>query len=136
MKVIIAGSRNINNQKLIEDAINESGFEITQVISGGCRGVDKGGEFWAANNNIPCRIISANWDQFGKSAGFIRNENMSNIAEALIALWEIDENGNGSKGTRNMINIARNKNLKVFVKEIRKNKQIDELPLFKNDKIG
>ena len=111
MKIIIAGTRTFTDYEFLKKAIQESGIQITQVISGGARGVDALGERYAKEMNIPCRIVSANWDQFGKAAGYIRNENMAKIAEGLIAIWDGE-----SKGTRNMINIAKERSLKVFVK--------------------
>jgi hypothetical protein len=111
MKVIIAGSREVTDYSLIESAIAESGFETTQIISGGARGVDKLGEQYAKEKNVPCRVMTANWDQYGKAAGYIRNEQMAEVADALIAIWD-----GKSKGTFNMINIAKKKNLKVFIK--------------------
>ena len=40
MKVIIAGSRNFTDYKVLQDAIKNSGFKITEVVSGGAKGVD------------------------------------------------------------------------------------------------
>lgn len=105
MRVIIAGSRDITDFSLIEKAVKNSGFNITEVISGGARGVDKLGEFWAKKHNIPCTIFHAKWDQLGKKAGPIRNQEMADYANsdptiqgALIAVW------NGvSTGTKDMI---------------------------------
>jgi hypothetical protein len=88
MKTIIAGSREIKDLGIIERAVKESEFEVTSVTSGGARGVDKTGEEWASKNNLPCEVISANWDTFGKAAGYIRNEEMAQCSEALIAVWD------------------------------------------------
>lgn len=41
MKVIIAGSRTIEDGSLIEQAVQESGFAITEVVSGCAPGVDR-----------------------------------------------------------------------------------------------
>lgn len=125
MKVIIAGSRKITDYEILKQAIIESGFEISQIISGGARGADALGEKYAKEHNIPVRVMSANWDFYGKSAGYIRNEEMAKTGEALIALWDGE-----SKGTRNMISIAKRNNLKIFVKEIKNDKNLSPLPLF------
>ncbi len=131
MKTIVAGSRGIVDYEIVKEAIKESGFEITQIISGTAKGVDVLGERYGKDNKIPVRCMSANWDFFGKSAGYLRNEEMAKVADALIAIILIDENGNGTKGTRNMINIAKRHNLKIYVKEIGKIKKVEDLPLFK-----
>lgn len=111
MKVIIAGSRDCTDMKILLEAINESKFNISEVISGGARGADALGELWAKNNNIPLKIFPADWS-IGKSAGYIRNKQMAEYGNALIALW----NGE-SKGTNHMIEIAKKLNLVVYVKK-------------------
>ncbi len=119
MRIIIAGSRTVIDYKIVEEAVKESGFEITKIISGGARGVDRLGEEYAKNNKIPLEIVTADWDKHGKAAGYIRNEEMAKIGDCLIAIWQKDKvTGEGSKGTRNMISIAKRYNLKVFVKEV------------------
>lgn len=110
MKVIIAGSRDITGIDVVEFAIARSGFEITQVISGACRGVDKLGEQWAKENNIPIDLCPADWAKDPKRAGYLRNEVMGSKADALIAIWD-----GKSPGTKNMISIAKRNGLKVYV---------------------
>lgn len=53
MKVIVAGSRWIDNYDVVKQAIEESGFEITEVVSGVARGADTLGENWADANDVP-----------------------------------------------------------------------------------
>jgi hypothetical protein len=113
MRVIIAGSRNINSMDILEKAIDLSGFSITEVISGGARGVDTLGENWATDHGITFKRFPALWGDYGRSAGYKRNVVMAQNADALIALW----NGS-SKGTKHMIDIAKKQKLKVFVHEI------------------
>ena len=110
MKVIIAGGRDFTNYALVETAVKVSGFEITQVVSGKAKGVDTLGEVWALANNVPVEAFPADWSQHGRSAGPIRNREMAEYADALIAIW----NGE-SKGTANMIQQARSKKLDVFI---------------------
>jgi len=110
MKVIIAGSRDITSYKRIKIAIANSEFVISEVVSGNARGTDRLGERWARENNILCKRFPANWDKYNKQAGYLRNVKMADYADALIALWD-----GKSKGTKHMINIARRKNLLVYV---------------------
>ena len=119
MKTIIAGSRDIIDYELLKEAIKESGFEITQIISGGARGVDKMGERYARENNIPCQVVTANWDLYGRSAGLKRNKEMSEIGEALIAVT------NGSNGTAHMISMAELMHLKIYIKKVNNLKNIN-----------
>lgn len=110
MRTIIAGSREINNYFLIKHALAKLPWEITTVISGHARGPDKLGELWAKENNIPLEIYPADWDYFGKRAGYIRNELMAQKAEALVAFWD-----GKSKGTEHMINIAKEYSLRTII---------------------
>ena len=116
MKVIIAGSRTITNEQAIFTAIKESGFEITEVVSGGAAGVDKFGEKYANRYDIPLKIFPADWEKKKASAGIIRNAEMAKYAEALIAVWD-----GKSRGTKNMIETATKKGLKVFVWKLPQN---------------
>lgn len=110
LRVIIAGSRTITDYALVEQAIAQSGFPIREVVSGGARGVDRLGERWASEHGVPVTQFIPDWERFGKSAGFRRNEEMARHADALIAIWTGD-----SPGTRHMIDIAHTRGLKVFV---------------------
>lgn len=110
MKVIVAGGRDFTNYALVEEAIKISGFEISQIVSGKAKGVDTLGEVWALANNIHVEAFPADWSQHGRAAGPIRNKQMAEYADALIAIWDGE-----SKGTANMIQQARNKQLNVFI---------------------
>jgi hypothetical protein len=98
MKVIIAGSRDIIDYSEVEKAVEESGFEITEVVSGKADGVDTLGERWADEHGVPVKPFPAKWASHGKAAGRWRNREMSLYADALVAVWD----GN-SNGTHNMI---------------------------------
>ena len=116
MKVIIAGSRGITDEQQIFSAIKASEFEITEVVSGGADGVDKFGEKYANRYDIPLKIFLPDWKKKKASAGIIRNSEMAKYAEALIAVWD-----GKSRGTKNMIETASKKGLKVFVWKIQQN---------------
>lgn len=103
MKVIIAGSRTITDRKLVEEAIEASCFSITEVVCGMARGVDTVGFNWAKDNNIPVKEFPADWEKYGRAAGPIRNKQMAEYADALIAVMAPN-----SKGTQNMVETARN----------------------------
>lgn len=110
MKTIIAGSRDLTNYSLLLKAVENCGWAITSVVSGNARGADKLGEIYAEKNSLPCEKYPAEWDKYGKSAGYKRNVLMAENAEALIAIWD-----GVSKGTNHMINIAKSKGLRVYV---------------------
>ena len=86
MRVIIAGSRSMTGAEEVAIAIVHFGFAVTEVMSGGARGVDTLGEAWARTHKIPIRRVPADWQRYGKSVGFRRNEAMAHVADALIAV--------------------------------------------------
>jgi hypothetical protein len=110
MKTIIAGSRSIQNIHFLLKAIEKIDWEITEVVCGKARGADHLGELWANFMNIPVKEFPANWNKYGRSAGYKRNAEMAEYADAVIALWDGE-----SRGTQHMINLANSNNLKVFV---------------------
>lgn len=110
MRVIIAGSREGFSGFDVSIAYAESGFQATQIISGGARGVDTFAIKFATDEGIPFLEIKAEWSKYGKSAGYRRNVQMAEQADALIALWD-----GKSKGTKHMIDIAESKGLETFV---------------------
>lgn len=117
MKIIIAGSRGIEDFKLVKAAVEASPFngKITQIVSGGAGGVDTLGEQWAAMNGIEIKQFKPNWNyldhpdamiktnKFGKEydakAGFRRNGDMAKYADGLIAVFE----GSETPGTDDMV---------------------------------
>lgn len=113
MKTIIAGSRTIEDYDIVLAAILASNFDITEVVSGTAKGVDILGERFAEDIEIAIKKFPADWDKYGKRAGYIRNEEMADYANAAICVWDGE-----SRGTQHMINIATKKNLKLFVYKI------------------
>lgn len=114
LKIIIAGSRYFNNYCLLKSKLdillsNRNNNEI-QIVSGGCRGSDKLGELYAMNNGIDIKIFNAQWDKYGKSAGPKRNLQMAIYSDALVAFWD-----GKSRGTSNMIEVAKQHNLIIRV---------------------
>lgn len=114
MKTIIAGSRTLKDYKLIQEAVTASEFDITRVIVGGALGIDQLAEKWAKEKFIQYTVFYPDWSK-GKAAGYIRNEKMAEHADALIAIWDGE-----SRGTSNMVDIARKYGLKVYVKKVEK----------------
>ena len=111
MKVIIAGSRTIHDYIQVVLAVRESRFEVTEVVSGGAFGVDRLGEEWARDNEIPVKHFPAEWRKHRRSAGSIRNGQMAEYADALIAIHDGE-----SRGTADMIRQAKKAGLLVYIK--------------------
>lgn len=133
MKVIVAGSRTISNynfvKKAIELSIEKKGWEITEVVCGMAKGVDTFGMRWAYENNVQVNKKPADWDLHGKAAGFIRNKEMAQYADACIVLYD-----GKSRGSANMIKQAKEHGLDTVVfleEEVRKMVNDEELPIQK-----
>ena len=128
MRVIIAGGRDFNDftllesninkifkqlsdEKLISIYVNESNIEI---ICGKARGADTLGEQFAKEYKLSIKYFTADWNTYGKSAGYRRNAEMANYAKedngVLIAFWD-----GKSKGTKHMIDLAKSNNIRVFI---------------------
>ena len=94
-------------------AVDDSGFEITEVVCGCARGADELGLIWGTNQCINVKRMPAQWHKYGKAAGHNRNIEMARYAGdigGLIALWD-----GSSRGTAHMIKVARMQGLKVHV---------------------
>lgn len=119
MKCIIAGSRASHLPETDENficlqwAIKDSNFDIDTVVCGMATGVDSMGYKWASENNIPIAEFPADWNKFGKSAGPLRNKQMADFADCLIAL--LPSRMHQSKGTKNMIEQATKKKMPTKV---------------------
>lgn len=84
--------------------------EIT-VVCGQAKGADTLGEQYATEKGYTIDYYPAQWKLYGKRAGYLRNEQMAQNADALAAFW----NGE-SRGTKHMIELAKRYGLKVRVK--------------------
>ena len=112
-KVVVAGSRTFNDFQLLYDKLDillsRKRSEIT-IISGGAKGADLLGEAYATSRGHHCIVMEADWKQHGKRAGYIRNEQMADVANAVIVFWD-----GKSPGTRHMINIAKERQLPLRI---------------------
>lgn len=113
MKTIIAGSRSITDYNILLQIMKEIDFNITEIVSGTAKGADSLGERYAIENNIPLKKFPADWNKWGKVAGRIRNGQMNMYSDALILLWD-----GKSRGSKHMLEIAKERGLIVFVKII------------------
>lgn len=114
-RVIIAGGRDFNDYELLKktmDAllVNKINYDIV-VVCGKARGADTLGEQYAKSRGYKVDYYPADWNRYGRSAGFIRNEQMAQNADALVAFWDGE-----SRGTKSMIEIANRYRLQVRIK--------------------
>jgi len=82
-----------------------------EIVCGMTNGADLLGKRYGEEHRYPIKEFPPDWTK-GKSAGYIRNEEMAKYADALIAFWD-----GSSKGTKHMIDLAKKYNLKVKVQK-------------------
>lgn len=110
MKIIVAGSRSIEDPEVVNAAIERAGYPIDEVVSGTAQGPDTFGENWALKRDIQVSRFPASWSKHGKKAGIVRNKEMAAYADGLIAVWD-----GSSRGTKHMIDHAHEKKLAAYV---------------------
>ncbi len=101
MKLAIIGSRTFENYDFLNETLEQYKPKITLVVSGAAKGADSLGEKWATKNNIKTLIFPANWDKYGKRAGFVRNEDIIKNCDCCVAFWD-----GKSKGTSHSISLC------------------------------
>jgi len=112
MKVIIAGGRGFNDYQTLKEYCQKilRDQEEVEIVSGTARGADELGEKFAKESKCPIKRFPANWDKYGKSAGYKRNAEMAQYADGLIAFWD-----GKSRGTKHMIDLAERAGIEVRV---------------------
>lgn len=132
MKVIIAGSRHIKDERLVIDAIKRCPWlhEMTEEVSGCAPGVDTIAANWARGEGYTVKEMPADWDNlkakgavirrnkqtgrwYNAAAGPERNERMAQYADALILIW----NGR-SPGSQDMLDAARERGLVIWQEKV------------------
>lgn len=112
MKILVCGSRTFTDVDLLGEVLGEqnSGISIT-IISGGAHGADILAEAWAEEYGFNKIIYPADWATHGKSAGFIRNQQMINEnPDLVIAFWD-----GKSKGTKHTLGLAKQKKIRTLL---------------------
>lgn len=113
-KVIVAGGRDYNNYEELKYVcdfyLKNKNVDEVEIVSGCARGADALGERYASERGIAVVRFPANWDRWGKKAGYLRNNEMYLYADALIAFWD-----GKSAGTKSMIRLATDGGLDVRV---------------------
>lgn len=113
-KVIVAGSRDFNDYKLLEKKLikflhGKKPVDV-QIVSGGANGADKLGEKFALEKGCDIKEFIPDWNLLGDSAGHLRNSEMSKYADACIVFWD-----GRSAGTKSMIELAMQQNLDLEI---------------------
>lgn len=117
-KVVVAGGRKFNDYELLKYTLDHLLCNKSQedmiIVSGTASGADSLGERYGREMGFEIKQFPANWDEFGKSAGYIRNEEMAKYSDAVVVFWDGE-----SKGSKHMIDLAKKhkKQVRVIVYE-------------------
>jgi len=115
-KLVVAGSRDFNNYDLarnVLDHVLQHHLPNVEIVSGKARGGDKMGELYAAERGLPVMEFAAEWNRFGRSAGYRRNVEMADYVGhegGCVCFWDGE-----SRGTKHMIDISHEKGIPVRV---------------------
>jgi YspA, cpYpsA-related SLOG family len=111
MRVLVCGGRNFTNTKLIYKTLDDliKAENVDCIIEGDARGADRIAGYWAKKNRIDLYLFKADWERYGKSAGYRRNYQMliQGLPDVVIAFP-------GGKGTANMVQLAKKEGFKVI----------------------
>lgn len=112
MKLAIIGSRTFTDFDYLKSKVNKiiESYNIDRIISGGANGADTLAEIYANKYNICTTIFSANWEKYGKKAGYIRNKEIVNRSDMGIAFWD-----GQSKGTRHTIKLFKSSKKEIII---------------------
>lgn len=120
-RIVVAGCRNFTDyekvKKRLEIELEVLGSRLV-IVSGGAAGADSLGERFAKEHNLEIERFPADWKKYGKAAGPIRNEQMAQVADMVIAFWD-----GKSKGTENMLRMANKYGVKMDVQLVRIDKE-------------
>lgn len=113
-KLIVAGGRDFTDAEHMSRVlfamadVEFADYEVS-IVSGMAKGADALGYQFAKANHVKVYEFPARWEMFGKRAGFVRNKEMGDFADGLLAFW------NGSNGTGNMIAYMKTLNKPVTI---------------------
>lgn len=112
--VIVAGGRDFSNYELmkgkLDSLLRSKNPEDVVIVSGGARGADSLGERYARERGYKVWQFKPDWNRLGKRAGFVRNTEMADHSDALVAFHD-----GFSRGTMQMIETAKERGLAVRV---------------------
>lgn len=111
MRVLVCGGRDYDPFKVEDwlDKFDMYGPNLDVIIEGGARGADTGARNWAKKCSKELLTFPADWNTYGKAAGYIRNKQMLDEGKPNLVIAFP-----GGKGTAMMIKIAKEANVEVI----------------------
>lgn len=86
------------------------GKDCTCIISGGAKGADSLAKRYAEGTGVDYIEFPADWKKHGKKAGMIRNQQIVNACDMVLAFWD-----GTSAGTKNTIELAKRQRKPTFI---------------------
>ncbi len=115
MRILCCGDRNWSDSSIIERVLSNYSSD-TVIIHGNANGADRLSASIALSLNMRVQSYPANWNQYGRAAGPIRNQQMLDEGKPDLVI-AFHSNIEQSKGTKNMIKLAHHANIKVILIE-------------------
>lgn len=109
MKLLIVGSRSITDFDL--SPYIPTGFDT--IISGGAEGIDHLAEQYADLHRLSKYIIRPRYDLYGRAAPLKRNEQMVDMADAVLVIWD-----GRSKGTQHILKYVKKVNKPITLVQL------------------
>ena len=118
MRIAVVGSRTFTDYNYLVQKLDELIFGYEEfrnvhefeIVSGGARGADNLAELYAWFRHYPLKVFPADWNKHGRSAGYLRNKEIVNYSDIVVAFWD-----GQSKGTKHSINLAESQNKKIHI---------------------
>lgn len=112
MKIIVAGSRTVKDKIMVFNKLKSlhRAYPNMEIVSGCASGPDTFAINFANENEVKIHMFPADWNKFGKRAGYIRNEEMAKFSDGLLIFWD-----GISSGSKHMITLAIKHKLKIKV---------------------
>lgn len=112
VRLAIVGSRTFNDYATLVFILNQlkEEYYYTLIVSGGAKGADTMGETYASTNKIPTKIFKADWNKYGKRAGFIRNVDIIDNCDLCVCFWDGE-----SHGTKHDIELCEEKHKLCYI---------------------
>lgn len=126
-RLLVCGDRNYTDYQMINKVLADfhttgtindvsycEPFSKLLIIHGDCKGADSLAKNFAKLNNHEILTFPANWNKYGLNAGPIRNQQMLDVGKPQLVI-AFHTNIDSSKGTKHMMNIARNMNIPTIL---------------------
>jgi len=104
----VVGSRDFDDYYHLQEVLDK--YHFFSIVSGGAKGVDSLAASYAFNHSKGLKEFLPDWDQYGKSAGPRRNQQIVEASDEIVVFWD-----GVSKGTKSTINLAKKMKVPVHI---------------------